>query len=190
MNIGKQLMNEHREKSMEQPYYAKGFWNPYVAGIALGLVLLATFYITGAGLGASGAVARTAAVAAHAVAPEAIEQNALFSSYYKEGSGHPLMHWMVFLLGGVFLGGIAAVLSAGRFRPEIAKSPNASKGLRLSLALCGGIIAGIGTRLAIGCTSGQALTGGATMAVGSWVFMMAVFAAAFVFALVVRREWL
>ena len=43
---------------MKQLEYAKGFWNPYVAGIALGLVLLLTFYLMGTGLGASGAVAR------------------------------------------------------------------------------------------------------------------------------------
>jgi NhaP-type Na+/H+ or K+/H+ antiporter len=65
---------------MKQLEYAKGFWNPYVAGIALGLVLLLTFYLMGTGLGASGAVARTSAVIAHAATPTAVEQN----SYYKE----------------------------------------------------------------------------------------------------------
>ncbi len=41
----------------------------------------------------------------------------------------------------------------------------------------------------MGCTSGQALSGGATMVVGSWVFMMTVFATAFAAAYFVRREW-
>ena len=36
------------------------FWNPYLAGIALGLVLLATFLVMGRGLGASGAAHRIA----------------------------------------------------------------------------------------------------------------------------------
>ena len=35
---------------------------------------------------------------------------------------------------------------------------------------------GIGAKLARGCTSGQALTGGALLNVGSWAFMMMVFA--------------
>ncbi len=30
------------------------FWNPYLAGIALGLVLLSSFLIMGKGIGASG----------------------------------------------------------------------------------------------------------------------------------------
>ena len=35
--------------------------NPYVAGVALGLVLLAAFVLTGQGLGASGAFANASA---------------------------------------------------------------------------------------------------------------------------------
>ncbi len=174
---------------MKEFEYAKGFWNPYVAGIALGLVLLLTFYLMGTGLGASGSVARTAAVVAHTVAPEAVEQNGYFQTYYKEGKSHPLYDWIVFEVIGVFIGGLIAVLTAKRFKPMVAKGPHVSSGSRLALALGGGIIAGVGTRLALGCTSGQALSGGATMALGSWVFMMAVFAAAFIFAIVVRREW-
>ncbi|MBI5248912.1 MAG: hypothetical protein HY912_05405, partial [Desulfomonile tiedjei] len=54
---------------MKELDYAKGYWNPYVAGVALGLVLLLTFYLMGSGLGASGAVARSAAVIAHEIAP-------------------------------------------------------------------------------------------------------------------------
>ena len=37
---------------------AEKFWNPYRAGIALGLVLLSTFLVMGKGLGASGAANR------------------------------------------------------------------------------------------------------------------------------------
>jgi len=174
---------------MSPPEYAKGYWNPYVAGICLGLVLLATFYLMGTGLGASGAAARTAAVVAHAVAPAQVEHNGLLGTYYKAGKKHPFVNWIVFEVIGVFIGGVVAVLTAKRFRPGVGRGPTASVGLRLTLALVGGVLAGIGTRLALGCTSGQALTGGATLALGSWVFMMAVFAAAFFGAIFVRREW-
>ena len=34
---------------------AKPYWNPYAVGVLLGLVLLATYAITGRGLGATGA---------------------------------------------------------------------------------------------------------------------------------------
>ncbi len=174
---------------MDKPDYAKGYWNPYVAGVALGLLLVVTFYIMGTGVGSSGPVARTVAVVAHSVSPEWTENNGLFKGYYKPGKKHPFVNWMVIEVVGMFIGGLVAVLTARRFRPGVGRGPTAGVGLRLSLALVGGILAGIGTRLALGCTSGQALNGGATMVVGSWVFMMATFAAAFMAAIFVRREW-
>jgi uncharacterized membrane protein YedE/YeeE len=174
---------------MTELEYAKGYWNPYVAGVALGLVLLLTFYLMGTGLGASGAVARTSAVIAHAAAPTAVEQNSYYKGFYKPGGKNPMNSWMVFEMLGVFIGGFVAVLTARRFNPSIGRGPSAGVGLRLTLAFFGGAIGGIGTRFAMGCTSGQALSGGATMAVGSWAFMMALFAAAFVTAYFVRREW-
>jgi len=174
---------------MQDLEYAKGFWNPYAAGVALGLVLLLTFYLMGTGLGASGAVARTAAVIAHEVNPTAVEQNPYYKQFYKPEGKHPLVNWMVIEVVGVFLGALVAVLTARRFRPGVGRGPTAGVGLRLGMAFGGGIIGGIGTRFAKGCTSGQALSGGATMVVGSWVFMMTVFATAFAAAYFVRREW-
>jgi uncharacterized protein len=43
--------------------------------------------------------------------------------------------------------------------------------------------------LARGCTSGQALSGGALLSVGSWVFMLALFAAGFGAARLARKLW-
>ncbi len=174
---------------MSKPDYAQGYWNPFIAGIALGLVLLLTFYVMGTGLGASGAVARTAAVSAHVVDSQAVEKNAYFKEFYKEGANYPLVDWMVFEVIGVFFGGLIAVITAKRFKISIGKGATFPATFRLLLAFGGGIVGGIGTRFAMGCTSGQALSGGATMVLGSWVFMMTVFATAFVAAYFVRKEW-
>ncbi len=174
---------------MNAPDYTKGYWNPFLAGIALGLVLLLTFYIMGTGLGASGAVARTAAVVAHVAAPQAVEHNLYFNGFYKSGANYPLIDWMVFEVIGVFFGGLIGVITAKRFKLSVGKGATFSVSARLALAFIGGILGGIGTRFAMGCTSGQALSGGATMVVGSWVFMMTVFATAFVAAYFVRKEW-
>ena len=56
-------------------------------------------------------------------------------------------------------------------------------------AFGGGAVMGLGAVLARGCTSGQALTGGALLSVGSWLFMIAAFAAAYLFAPFVKRAW-
>ncbi|MFH0960193.1 MAG: YeeE/YedE thiosulfate transporter family protein [Pseudomonadota bacterium] len=174
---------------MSKPDYAEGYWNPFIAGIALGLVLLLTFFIMGNGLGASGAVARTAAAISHAVDPQAVEQNQYFRNFYKPGASGIFVDWIVFEVIGAFFGGLVAVLTARRFKLSVGKGKSFPVSLSLVLAFFGGILGGIGTRFAIGCTSGQALSGGATMALGSWVFMMTVFATAFVAAYFVRKEW-
>ncbi len=174
---------------MSKPDYAQGYWNPFIAGVALGLVLLLTFFIMGTGLGASGAVARTAAAITHAVNPQAVEQNQYFSNFYKPGASGVFVDWIVFEVIGAFFGGLVAVLTARRFKLSVGKGKSFPVVGRLALAFLGGIVGGIGTRFAMGCTSGQALSGGATMALGSWVFMMTVFATAFVAAYFVRKEW-
>ena len=96
---------------------SKPFWNPYVAGIALGLVLLASFLVMGFGLGSSGAVTRIGVGLAHTIAPEAVEHNGYFARYF--GGAHILDNWLVFLFLGVFLGGLAGAYSGGRLKLEI-----------------------------------------------------------------------
>jgi len=164
------------------------FWNPYVAGVVLGLVLLASFLVMGFGLGSSGAVTRFAVAGAHLVAPKAVESNAYFSQYYGP-SKHILEDWLVFEVLGVFLGGALGAYSAGRLKLGIEKGPRATTVGRLVLAVAGGVLMGFAARLARGCTSGQALTGGAALSLGSWVFMMAVFTGGYLVAPLVRREW-
>lgn len=164
------------------------FWNPYIAGVALGLVLLGSFLIMGFGLGASGAATRLAVGAADLVAPKAVEANAYFSQYFGPGK-HVLGDWLVFEVLGVFLGGALGAYSAGRMKLGIDRGPRASKLQRLALALAGGVLMGLAARLARGCTSGQALTGGAALSLGSWIFMMAVFAGGYLVAPLVRRQW-
>jgi uncharacterized protein len=48
---------------------------------------------------------------------------------------------------------------------------------------------GGGAVLARGCTSGLALTGGALLAAGSWLFMFAAFAAGYLVAPLVKKAW-
>ena len=53
-----------------------------------------------------------------------------------------------------------------------------------------GLFQTFGAMLARGCTSGQALSGGATLALGSWAFMMAMFASAYGIAYFFRKQWI
>lgn len=168
---------------------AAAFMNPYLAGIGLGLVLLASYVVMGRGLGASGAPSSLVALAVDTVAPAHARANEFYLDYLEGGIGHPLKTFLVFEVLGVLVGGFISGMLAGRFMKTVEKGPRISVRNRLLLAFVGGSLMGIGAKLARGCTSGQALSGGAVLNVGSWAFMMMVFAGAYGLAWFVRRQW-
>jgi len=161
------------------------FWNPYLAGLALGLVLAATFLVMGAGLGASGGSLRMAVAAVGAVAPGHLAATPALAR--AAASEHA--NWLVYELAGVVLGGLVASYSAGRLKVEVLKGPRISTAGRLALALSGGLLMGLAAKVTRGCASGQALSGGALLSVGSWAFFLSFFAGGYGLAWFVRREW-
>lgn len=171
------------ERREAQPY-----WNPYLAGALLGLVLLAAYLVAGRGLGATGAFSSVAAWIAQLASPEHAQANTVHARYLASGS--PLTAWLVFLSIGVLAGAALSGWMAGRTRIAIEKGPHISDGGRIAAAVGGGVVAAIGAKIAMGCTSGQALTGGAILNPGSLVFMGAVFAAAYTVAWILKKEWL
>ena len=166
------------------------YWNPYIAGIGLGLVLLLAFVIMGRGLGASGAFSTTVAAIVQTVAPEHTQNNDFYSEYLGDVNKNPFKDWLVFEVLGVILGGFISGVFAHRIKKNIEKGQNISSKARLIFALIGGALMGIGAKLAGGCTSGLALTGGALLSVGAWAFMLSVFAGAYLFAYFIRRQWI
>ena len=67
----------------------------------------------------------------------------------------------MFEVAGVFAGAFVSGLLAGRVACTVEKGPRVSREGRLAFAFVGGALMAVGARLARGCTSGQALTGGA-----------------------------
>ena len=169
-------------------YETKPYWSPYMAGLGLGITLLASFYVLGGGLGASGAFSRITGSLFHAVAPAYTEAHSYFKSYFA-GEGSPLKDWMIFQVIGVFLGGLVGAITAGRLKRSVEKGPAISVRNRVLLAFTGGAVMGFAARLARGCTSGQALSGGSLLSLGSWAFMLSVFAGGYLMAWFVRRQW-
>jgi uncharacterized protein len=161
------------------------FWNPYLAGVALGLVLAATYLVMGSGLGASGGSLRMGIAAISAVAPGHVAATPPLAR--AAASEHA--NWLVYELAGVVLGGLVAAYTAGRLKREVLKGPRSSTGGRLALALAGGTLMGVAAKITRGCASGQALSGGALLSVGAWVFFLAFFGGAYALAYFVRREW-
>lgn len=86
------------------------------------------------------------------------------------------------------MGGLLSALLAGRFRVEVERGP-VGPWTRLGWAFGGGAVMGFAARLARGCTSGQALTGGALLSAGSWLFIGAAFAAGYAAMPLFRHQW-
>ncbi len=152
-------------------------------------MLLSAFVFMGRGLGASGAFTSVLAAGVNSVAPSHAQENGLYREYLNTPSGNPLKEWLVYEIMGVLVGGLISGYLSRRIKRTVEKSSRMSISGRFVYAFAGGLLLGFGSKLARGCTSGQALTGGALMSVGSWVFMIAVFAGAYGAAYFFRREW-
>jgi hypothetical protein len=172
---------------MEQTKYM----NPYLAGALLGLLLLATIYITGRGLGASGAIKSYTVTVVEKVSPSHAANTKFYQEYSKEHSGgSPLMNWLVFEVTGVLIGAFLSGLISNRLNFKFEKGPNTTTKIRVAGALIGGLLWGGGSQLGRGCTSGSALSGMAVMSTGGIITMLAIFAGAYAFAYFFRKFWI
>lgn len=167
---------------------AKPYVNPYLGGILLGIVLFLSFLLTGGGLGASGGMNNLVVLIEDWLAPQHVDRTAYLLGI-AGGSKNPLDSWTVWMLLGTFIGGLIAGSLNGRFKIETNKGPRITSRTRWVLAFVGGAFMGYGARFARGCTSGQALSGGAVLSVGSWAFMFAVFGGAYALAYFLRKAW-
>jgi uncharacterized membrane protein YedE/YeeE len=169
---------------------SESYMNPYLAGVLLGLVLLCAFYISGRGLGASGAIKSTTAAMVKSIAPAHAENAAYYKEFFETRPGNPLNSWLVYQILGVIAGAFLSGALAGRLEFKIEHSPKITSKKRLVLALTGGALFGLGAQFGRGCTSGSALSGMATLSLGGIVTMMAIFGTGFALAYFFRRNWI
>jgi uncharacterized membrane protein YedE/YeeE len=166
------------------------YLNPYLGGVLLGLVLLAANFISGRGLGASGALKSVVVQAANVITPEHAENAVFYKEYNQEHPKGPMRSWLVFQVLGVVVGAFISGALAGRLKLKVEHSPKITSKRRLIFALAGGILFGFGSQLGRGCTSGSALSGMAVLSVGGFVTMAAIFGTAFALAYFVRKNWI
>lgn len=122
----------------------------YIAGPALGLLVVGLFLVVNQPLGASGAYVQT----------------------MKRVRGDvDAVGWRVWYFGGIFVGGLfAAVLGHGiSFRWGYETLTNVWPiGVVIPVVLVGGVVMGYGARMAGGCTSGHGICGTAQRSPASW----------------------
>jgi uncharacterized membrane protein YedE/YeeE len=169
---------------------ANRYMNPYLAGVFLGLVLLLAYYISGRGLGASGAFKSTTVSVVQKVAPGHAENAAYYKDYLETHPGNPLNSWLVYQILGVIVGGFLSGALAGRLKLKTEHSPRITSRKRLVLAVLGGALFGLGAQFGRGCTSGSALCGMAVLSLGGILSMLAIFGTGFGLARFFRKNWI
>jgi uncharacterized protein len=165
------------------------YWNPYFGGFLLGLLIILTFYLTGRGLGASGALKSGVVTIVDTVAPKHAESNAYYSKFIKEGKS-PMNNWLVFEALGVLIGAFLSGAVTNRIKLKVQHSPKITSKRRLIFALIGGLLFGLGSQIARGCTSGAALSGMAVLATGGFITMLAIFGTGYLAAYFFRKNWI
>ena len=165
------------------------YWNPYFGGFLLGLLIIFTFYITGRGLGASGAVKSGVVTVVNKVSPEHTENNAYYKKFI-DGENSPMNNWLVFEALGVIMGAFLSGAVTGRIKLKTQHSPKITAKRRLVFALIGGLLFGFGAQIARGCTSGAALSGISVLATAGFISMMAIFGTGYLVAYFFRKNWI
>jgi uncharacterized membrane protein YedE/YeeE len=146
------------------------FWPGWVGGIAIGTYLLFQLILTGHPLGVSTAFGNVCG---------------MFSrlKFFHTGSFEDNFNWRLWFIIGIPLGGLIAALtspgsmalgfSMGDLYDSVLPSALPLRGLVLT---AGGVLIGLGSRMAGGCTSGHSISGLALLNPPSIVASMGFFA--------------
>ena len=165
------------------------YMNPYLAGTLLGLVLLASMFLAGRGLGASGGLKYCVVSIVGAIDKPHAEQSSYYSKYFTNDQ-KPLTNWLTMVIFGVLAGGFISGAISKRLKFKIEKSPKISNTRRLVFAFLGGVFFVFGAQLARGCTSGAALSGMAVLSLAGFITMFSIFGSAYAFAWFFRKNWI
>jgi uncharacterized membrane protein YedE/YeeE len=165
------------------------YWNPYFGGFLLGIIMLFTFYITGRGLGASGAMKSGVVTIVDTVAPTHAENSAYYSKFISDDKS-PMNNWLVLEALGVLIGAFISGGLTGRIGWRVQHSPKITSKRRLVFALGGGLLFGLGAQIARGCTSGAALSGMSVLSSGGFLTMIGIFGTGYVVAYFFRKNWI
>lgn len=157
----------------------KGKWSPYVVGIFIALLSTGSFFLFENTLGVTITFVKIAAFFHSLLGGSHAHHHHYYQEYLQNSAW---IDWQFMLVIGVFLGSyLSRKLSHDKQGPpqvpEIWKNAYGDRPkLRYLSAFLGGIIIMFGARLAGGCTSGHAISGGFQLALSGWLFMIGAFA--------------
>ncbi len=156
----------------------KDLWGPEVAGVGLGLVFIFALWFAKRAPGASGSFFNIASIFGKPIT-SSDPSNQFFASMFTPVTDG--LNWQNYMLIGIFLGALASVLIAGKFKLTLMPVEQwkdvfgGSVAKRWIIAFVGGIILQIGAGIAGGCTSGLALAGGVQLSPAAFIFIPGIF---------------
>ncbi len=149
-------------------------WSPYTVGIGIGVLSWVAFLISNQALACSTAFARTSGMIEKLFRGPKVNEK----PYYKKFP--PEIDWGWMLVLGILVGAFLSSMLSGSFElrwvPGLWENAFGALPLpRVIVAFFGGILMGVGSRWAGGCTSGHGISGTLQLAVSSWVAAVSFF---------------
>ena len=159
----------------------KEYWNPYVAISIAGLVSALYFGITGTVWAVTGEFTR---LGGHMLEWFGVDVSdwAYFDLVGLKGT--PTTRTVGWIVIGMLIGALITILLSNSFKIRVPKQKR-----RLFQGFVGGIIAGFGARLALGCNLAAFFTGVPQFSFHSWIFMVATAIGTFFGVKVVNTKW-
>ncbi len=156
-------------------------WTPYIAGAGIGILSWIAFLLSNKPLGCSTAYTRTSGMIERIFRGKKTDEKLYYLMFA------PIIDWEWMLVAGVFLGAFATSVVLGGFSFEwvptlFGDTFGYDTGVRLAVALAGGILMGLGSRWAGGCTSGHGISGTLQLAISSWIAVVIFFVSGIVTA--------
>lgn len=155
-------------------------WSPYAAGAGIGVLSWLAFLLSDRPLACSTSFARTGGMLERLLGGKPGERE-----YYRKFT--PEIDWQWMLVAGVFTGALLSSVLSGEFQlssvPALwAATFSGSWLARYAVSFGGGLLLGLGSRWAGGCTSGHGISGTLQLTLSSWLAVAVFFASGILFA--------
>jgi uncharacterized protein len=158
---------------------------PWLAAVLLGAVVALSLMWTQSGIHVSGLFALWCPPPASADAALGTQAPSCGLRGAAAGAG-----WLYAMVAGIFAGaGLSSFWRQRGLRIVVERGHGVRASTRLVMAAAGGLVVGIGSALAGGCTSSIGLTGSALLSVAAFVFLAVFFVGGFAARLFFGRFW-
>lgn len=156
-------------------------WNPYVALVAAGVLSAAYFAVTGTVWAVTGEFTRFGGELLSLLGVDVAHWQ-YFETIGLEGT--PLTRTAGWIIIGMLLGSLFSIFMGESFRWRFPRLKR-----RLAQGFVGGVVAGFGARMALGCNLAAMFTGVPQFSLHAWVFTLTTAAGAYLGVRVIRTGW-